>query len=142
MKTSARNQFFGKISAMKKGAVNDEIQLETAEGHRLTAIITRESSEDLGLQVGGSAFALIKASWIIIVSEDDNVRFSARNRMRGQISRLQPGAVNTEVVVDLEGGGSIAAIVTNESARTLELAEGGRVGAIFKASSVIIGAPA
>jgi len=66
----------------------------------------------------------------------------ARNRLDGTISRLTPGAVNTEVVLDLTGGGSVAAIITNESARALELEEGRTAMAMFKASSVIVGVPA
>ena len=55
---------------------------------------------------------------------------------------MQPGAVNTEVVIEVNGGGTVAAIVTNESAQSLGLAEGKTASAIFKASSVIIGVPA
>lgn len=142
MKTSARNQFPGRVTQVKQGAVNDEIELQIAGGQRIAAIITRESSDDLGLQTGSEAFALIKASSIIVMTDDDGARVSARNRLAGTISRVQPGAVNTEVVIDLPGSGSIAAIVTNESAKALGLAVGKAATAIFKASSVIIGVPA
>jgi molybdate transport system regulatory protein len=54
------------------------------------------------------------------------------------VSRLQPGAVNAEVVIDLAGGASLAAIVTNDSATGLDLAVGRPVTAMFKASSVIL----
>jgi len=47
--------------------------------------------------------------------------------------------VNTEVVIALKGGNSVAAIITNRAARELKLAEGKRARAIFKASSVILG---
>ncbi|MFZ3127347.1 MAG: TOBE domain-containing protein, partial [Rhodoferax sp.] len=60
----------------------------------------------------------------------------------GTISRLQSGAVNTEVVIDLPGGGAIASVITNESATALDLAVGQPATAIFKASSVIVGTPA
>lgn len=142
MKTSARNQFIGKVVKIKEGAVNDEVELEIAGGHRIVAIVTHESTESLGLKAGADAFALIKASSIILVSEDSDVRFSARNRLNGTISRLQTGAVNSEVVIDLPGGGVIAAIITNESAVNLGLTQGGPASAIFKASSVIVGVPA
>lgn len=139
MKTSARNNFAGKVTALKRGAVNDEVELEIAGGQRLVAIVTHESAEKLGLRVGGEAFALIKASSIIINSEENDVRFSARNHLIGTVKQLQRGAVNTGVVLELEGGGQIAAIITNESSSALGLSEGGRASAIFKASSIIMG---
>ena len=142
MKTSARNQFLGKVSAVKTGAVNDEIELEVAGGQKLTAIVTRESAENLGLKVGAEAFALVKASSIILVTDDAGARFSARNRLSGTISRVQAGAVNTEVVLDLANGATVAAIITNESSTALDLAVGKQATALFKASSVILGVPA
>lgn len=141
MKTSARNQFLGKVTRVQPGAVNDEIELEVAGGHRIIATITRESTQELGLRPGGEALALIKSSSIIVTTEERGTRFSARNRLNGVVARVQPGAVNTEVVIDLRGGGSVAAIVTNESSANLGLAIGKVASAIFKASSVIIGVP-
>jgi molybdate transport system regulatory protein len=141
MRTSARNQFFGKVGAIRAGAVNDEVELDVAGGHKIVAIITHASTEELGLRVGSDAFALIKASSIILVAADESARFSARNQLSGVISRIQPGAVNTDVVIDLAGGGSVAAIVTNDSSKALDLATGKTVAAIFKASSVILAVP-
>jgi molybdate transport system regulatory protein len=142
MKTSARNQFMGKVSAVKRGAVNDEIELEVAGGHKIVAVITHDSTEELGLVQGHEAFALVKASSIILVANEGRVKFSARNRLSGTVARIQPGAVNTEVVIDLSGGGAIAAIITNQSCASLGLEVGGKAAAIFKASSVILGVPA
>ena len=141
MKTSARNQLLGKVARVSRGAINDEIELEIAGGLKIVAIVTHESTASLGLQIGAEAFALIKASSIIVVTEDGDARFSARNRLSGKISRLHPGAVNTEVVIELPGGGGVAAIVTNESSQSLGLAVGQTASAIFKASSVILGVP-
>ena len=141
MKTSARNQFHGKITDVRHGAVNDEVEIEIAGGRKITAVITHESAKNLGLRLGVEAFALIKSSLVILVTCDENARFSARNRLQGVVSRVQPGAVNTEVVIDLGGGGSIAAIITNESSQALDLKVGAPAAAIFKASSVIIGIP-
>ncbi|WP_027960380.1 TOBE domain-containing protein [Halomonas halodenitrificans] len=140
MKSSARNHFSGRITALTPGAVNDEVEIEIFPGQRLVAVITRESSQTLGLEVGSEAFALIKASSVIVVTEAEGARFSARNRLAGRVERLQPGAVNSEVVLALEGGGHLAAIITHASAEGLGLAEGQPASAIFKASSVIVGA--
>jgi molybdate transport system regulatory protein len=141
MRTSARNQFSGTVTRIKRGAVNDEIELVVAGGHVIVAIVTHESVDTLGLEAGSEAFALVKSSSIILVSGDDGARYSARNRLAGSIARVEPGAVNTEVVIDLEGGGTVAAIVTRDSSEAMGLAVGVQVAAIFKASSVIIGVP-
>jgi len=142
MRTSARNQFLGTVTQLKRGAVNDEVELEVAGGQCIVAIVTHESVDSLGLQVGAEAFALVKSSSIILVAGDDQARYSARNRLAGTIVRIEPGAVNTEVVIDLDGGGSVAAIVTRESSESMGLAVGAQAAAIFKASSVIVGVPA
>jgi molybdate transport system regulatory protein len=141
MKTSARNQFLGKVAAVKKGAVNDEIDLEILGGQKIVAIITRESTDSLGLRPGVEAYALIKASSVIIMTDDEGAKLSTRNRLAGKVSRVQPGAVNTEVVIELPGGGAIASIITHESAKALALETGKIASALFKASSVIIGVP-
>ena len=143
MKTSVRNQFAGQVTAVRRGAVNDEIALEVAGGHPLVAIITHESTEALGLCAGAQVFALVKSSSVIVVAgEGGGAKFSARNQLSGIISRIQPGAVNTEVVIGLPGGGSLAAIVTQESVAALDLAVGVKALGIFKASSVILVTPA
>ncbi|MDD2711914.1 MAG: TOBE domain-containing protein [Simplicispira sp.] len=142
MKTSARNHFVGPVSRVQPGAVNDEIEIQIAGGHPIVAIVTHASAQDLGLEVGAQAFALVKASSIVVVTQAQGAKFSARNRLTGTVARLVPGAVNTEVVIDLPGGGSVAAIITHESCSALALTEGAPATAIFKASSVIVGTPA
>lgn len=139
MKTSARNQFSGVVTAVKTGAVNDEIELTLRKDVRIVAIVTRESTESLGLKIGSQAFALIKASSIIIASDLDGAKLSARNQLSGTVVSVIPGAVNAEVILEIDGGGSIAAIVTNPSVQSLGLEVGKSAVAIFKASSVILG---
>jgi molybdate transport system regulatory protein len=139
MKTSARNQFSGVVSAVTTGAVNDEVELTFGKNTRIVAVVTRQSAESLGLKVGSQAFALIKASSIIIAGDLDGVKLSARNQLSGTIVSLTPGAVNAEVILEIDGGGTIVAIVTNTSVESLALEVGKRAIAIFKASSVILG---
>lgn len=139
MKTSARNHFSGRVTALKRGAINDEIEVALAGGQKLVAIITRESTEELGLCLQAEVFALVKSSSIIVMTNAAGAKFSARNQLSGIVSRLQPGAVNTEVVIALPAGSSLAAIITHESAATLGLEVGSPATGMFKASSVIIG---
>lgn len=122
--------------------MNDEIELALPGGQTLVAVITRRSSEALGLKPGVQAFALVKASSVIVASDLQSVRFSARNALQGTVSKLVRGAVNAEVVIDLPGGAQVAAIVTMESAARLALGPGKPATALIKASNVILGVPA
>ena len=139
MKTSARNQFNGTVTAVRSGAVNDEVELTLPGGARIVAVVTRESTESLGLRTHMAAFALIKASSILVATDLEGAKLSARNQLRGKVASVTPGAVSSEVVIAIEGGGSIAAIVTQASAKALRLAPGVQATALFKASSVILG---
>jgi molybdate transport system regulatory protein len=139
IKTSARNKLFGRVASVRGGAVNDEIVLELPGGQQVVATITHESVETLELAAGVEAFALIKASSVLVGLPDPGMRLSARNQLPGVVSRVMPGAVNAEVVIELDGGGTIAAIVTNGSVEALGLQVGVPALAVFKASSVIIG---
>ena len=62
MKLSARNTLEGKIIAIKKGPVSTEVTIETAAGEKIVSSITTTSADNLGLEVGKTAFAVIKAS--------------------------------------------------------------------------------
>ena len=63
---------------------------------------------------------------------------SARNKFAGKVSRIVPGAVNTDVTLDVGGGKSVCALITNISATDLGLKEGELACALFKAPSVIL----
>jgi molybdate transport system regulatory protein len=143
MKTSARNQWYGKVSAIQRGTVNDEVSLALPGGQSVVAVVTHESTETLGLAVGGEAVALVKASSVLLVADDGTAeRLSTRNRLRGTVSAVQRGAVNAEVSLTLEGGAVVTAVVTNESVAALGIDEGQALVAAFKASSVILGVTA
>ncbi len=137
MRTSARNQFLGRVTRVVPGAVNAEVVLDIGGGTDLVAVVTRESADNLGLAPGVEAYALIKAPWVI-VTPDDGMRSSARNRLCGIVTRCTEGAVNAEVVIELPGGKTVAAIVTNDSVKSLGLAVGQRACALIKASHIIL----
>ena len=139
MRTSARNQFVGQIGTVTPGAVNDEITLRTQDGLDVVAIITHGSAAALGLAAGTKAFALVKASSVIVMVDVDSSKVSARNCVTGTVSSIAKGAVNSEVVIKAASGAEIVAIVTNDSVDRLGLASGKAASAIFKASSVIVG---
>jgi molybdopterin-binding protein len=69
MKLSARNILKGTIKAIEIGAVNVEVAVELAPGLEMTSIITKKSCENLGLEVGKEAYAVVKASNVMIGTE-------------------------------------------------------------------------
>ena len=138
MKTSARNQFTGIVSAVLIGAVNAEVHISLKGGETIVASITKESAETLGIETGVQVIALVKAPQIIIVTDFGGYRVSARNQLPGTVILVKPGAVNTEIDIESTGGEQITATVTNDSVETLGLRKGQAVTAIFKAGAVIL----
>ncbi len=67
------------------------------------------------------------------------MKISARNILKGKVKKMIPGAVNSEVVIEIAGGVEIVSIITKESAENLGLKEGSEVYAIVKASNVMVG---
>ncbi len=66
MKLSARNQLKGTIKSITPGAVNSEVVIEIAAGVEVTAQITSNSVQRLGLKPGGTAYAVIKADSVMV----------------------------------------------------------------------------
>ena len=70
MKISARNVLKGKVVKVVRGAVNAEVTLQLSTGVQIVSIITIASVDSLGLQVGKEAYAVIKASNVMIALDD------------------------------------------------------------------------
>ncbi len=66
MELSARNQLEGKITSVELGAVMANIKIEVTEPNTITAVITKESAERLGLTEGDDVTAVIKSTEVII----------------------------------------------------------------------------
>jgi molybdopterin-binding protein len=66
MKLSARNALKGTVKSITAGVVNDEVVIEVAPGVEVTAVITKNSAENLGLATGKAAYAVIKASNVMV----------------------------------------------------------------------------
>ena len=66
MKLSARNQLKGKVIAIEKGAVNGIVRIELKGGDVITATISVSAIDELGLAVGKDAYAVIKATSVMV----------------------------------------------------------------------------
>lgn len=139
MKISARNVIPGKVSSITKGAVNAEVVLSMLGGETIVAVITNSSVDRLELHTGTEAFAVIKASEVMVGKDLDKAKLSARNILAGKVVQLQEGAVNSEVGIQLPGGTILIASITKESVQALNLTSGDAVSAVVKASHVMVG---
>ena len=66
MKLSARNQFKGTIVSIEEGAVNGIVRIDIGGGNIVTSTISMGSIRELGLKVGGTAYAVIKAPSVMV----------------------------------------------------------------------------
>ena len=139
MKISARNVFEGSITALVDGTVNAEVEITTPGGDRIVAVVTEDSVQSLGLIVGKPAMALVKAPWVIVVTDDSGVKLSARNQLAGTVQHIEKGAINSEIAIKLVGGTLVYAVITNEAVMELGLKPGVPASALIKASHVVIG---
>ena len=102
LKTSADSQFEGTITALQLGAINSEIEITLTGDDRVVAI-TQGSVRELGLAAGCRAY-IVKAPRVIVVADYSPLKFSARNQLRGKVSRVKPGAVADEVAITQPSG--------------------------------------
>lgn len=139
MKTTARNQFSGRISAVQPGPSTWQVRVALAGGDPdISASLTAEAAAELGVAVGQEALALVKAAEIVLVSDFAGYRLSARNQLAGSIARIERGAVSSLVGLTLPGGTTVTASVTNDAVDALGLAVGQPATACFKAYAVML----
>ena len=135
MKTSARNELNGKIAELKSGGVMSEVIVKISDHITISATITNDAKESLGLKIGDNVSALIKSSLVLLSKE--KLKITARNNIKTKVTEVIKGAVNSEVKLSV-GDKSLCAVVTNDAINDLQINAGNEVYAIFKASSVIL----
>ncbi|WP_368770055.1 molybdenum-dependent transcriptional regulator [Enterobacter cloacae] len=136
LQTSARNQWFGTVTARDNGQVQQHIEILLADGTtRLKAAITAQSGERLGLDEGKEVLALLKAPWVAVTRDAERAE-AADNQLQGTIQRIERGEAQCEVLMTLPDGQVLCATVALSEAHELE--EGAVVTAYFNADRVII----
>ena len=133
---SARNQFEGTITKVQEGAVNGIVTVDV-NGTPVSATISMGSIENLGLKPGIKAYAVIKATDVMIGK--GRLELSARNQFPGRVTAVEEGAVNGLVKMEVLGGNTVTATISMGSIRDLGLKPGVEAVAVVKATSVMIG---
>jgi molybdate transport system regulatory protein len=139
MKLSARNQLKGTVDNVTEGAVNGVVTVKVG-AEAVSADITMEAIQDLGLEPGKEATVIVKASNVLLAAGSERIAgLSARNQLAGTVTRVTKGAVNGHVTLELPGGGTLTSSITNEAIDELALDEGSPAVAIIKATDVMLG---
>lgn len=136
LQTSARNQWFGTVTARDNSQVQQHIEILLADGTtRLKAAITAQSGQRLGLEEGKEVLVLLKAPWVSMTRQPEQAK-EADNQLQGTIRHIERGAEQCEVLMTLPDGQMLCATVPLHDAADLE--EGAEVTAYFNADRVII----
>ena len=142
MKITTKNILEGVVTAVKAGAVNDEISIELKGGLKMSAIVTSVSTETLGLRPGREVVAMVKGVNVLLARDMDGYVFSSRNMLPGTVKAVKKGQIMASVVVELDNGDRLTSVCTVDSADDAGIAEGVRVQAAIKAPHVILAASA
>ncbi|WP_421531876.1 molybdenum-dependent transcriptional regulator [Lelliottia amnigena] len=136
LQTSARNQWFGTVTARDRAQVQQHVDILLADGTtRLKVAITAQSGERLGLDEGKEVLVLLKAPWVNITRDAEQAK-TADNQLRGTISQIERGEEQSEVLMTLPDGQILCATIPAPAAD--DLTEGVDVTAYFNADRVII----
>jgi len=138
MRTSARNALRGTITSVVSDTIASDVEVAVSESTTIHALVTNASVRDLGLCAGRQAVLLIKAPFVVIAPGDIPPRVSVSNCIRGTVRQCEMSGVGAEIVLDIGGGKTLTAMITAESAKTLDLATGKPACALFDAAHVIV----
>ncbi|MDT0439625.1 MULTISPECIES: TOBE domain-containing protein [Streptomyces] len=134
MSLSLRNQLPGTVTAVTPGEVMAAVRVRLAGGQDLTAAITLEAVEDLGLAAGSAVRALVKSTEVALATEPV-AGVSIRNQLPGTVAGVALGGAMATVKVAVPGG-ELTSAITREAAADLGLAPGSLVVALIKSTEV------
>ncbi|WP_405610184.1 molybdopterin-binding protein [Streptomyces sp. NBC_00076] len=134
MSLSIRNQLSGIVTASTPGEVMATVKVRLTGGQNLTAAITLEAAEDLGLAAGTAVRALVKSTEVSLATAPVD-GLSIRNQLPGTISDIATGGAMAAVRIGIEGA-DLTAVITMDAVTELGLTTGIPVVALIKSTEV------
>jgi len=134
MGLSIRNQLAGTVSAVTPGEVMATVKARLSGGQEITAAVTREAVEDLGLAEGTAVRALVKSTEVSLAT-GPVTGISIRNQLPGRVTGVATGGAMATVKVAVDGG-ELTASITREAAVELGLEAGTPVVALIKSTEI------
>ncbi|AVH56012.1 MULTISPECIES: TOBE domain-containing protein [Streptomyces] len=134
MSLSIRNQLPGTVDSVTPGEVMATVKVRLEGGQEITAAITQEAVEDLGLAQGSTVRALVKSTEVSLATGPVN-GVSIRNQLPGTVTEIVTGRAMAQVKVAVAGAEMTSAI-TKDAVAELGLAAGSSVVALIKSTEV------
>ena len=94
--------------------------------------------EAVDLRLGGEVLALIKASWVFLAAPEAARHIAISNRLYGKVASIKHGAVNSEVLLALPGGGTVCAMLESASLSGMALEVGADACALISPAHIIL----
>jgi len=138
MQISARNQIRGIVDKIVSNEVNANIVIVPKSDNTLFANIENQALNTLHIKQGEEVVALFKSNNVMLSTNGD-IEISARNKIKGTITAITKDSTNSEVILDIGEGESIASIITTGAVKRLKLEVGKEVFAFIKSSDIIVG---
>jgi len=134
MSLSIRNQLAGTVISVTPGEVMATVKVRLDGGQEITAAVTLEAVEDLGLAAGSTVRALVKSTEVSLATGPvDGV--SIRNQLPGTVTDVAVGGAMARVKVAVAGG-ELTSAITKDAATELGLTAGAQVVALIKSTEV------
>lgn len=139
VKTSAANQLFGAVTAVRPGPANAAVDVDLAGDLAVRVTVSLDKLKHLKIIAGLDAVLLINGADMVIAADSRDLRFLACNRLVCTIIRVDMDEVNAEVKVSLANGDILSCLITRESAEQLNLGRDTRAWIMFKSDAPILG---
>ena len=101
MKVTTRNILEGVVTSVKRGVVNDEVDIDLKGGLKVAAVVTCQSTETLKLEPGREVLAMVKGVNVLLVRESDGFILSSRNMLPGKVVSVKKGQIMASVAVEM-----------------------------------------
>ena len=134
MSLSIRNQIPGTVTAITPGEVMATVKVRLTGGQDITAAITLESAEELGLDAGTAVRALVKSTEVSLATAPVE-GLSIRNQLPGTITEVTMGGAMASVKVAVDGG-ELTSAITRDAVTDLALTTGTPVVALIKSTEI------
>ncbi|MEU9113193.1 TOBE domain-containing protein [Streptomyces sp. NPDC048483] len=136
MSMSMRNQIPGIVTSVTTGEVMATVKVRLDGGQDLTAAITLEAAQELGLAAGSAVRTLIKSTEIALATGPVE-GLSIRNQVPGTVEGVATGGAMASVKISVAGG-ELTAAITKDAVNDLELTAGSPVIALIKSTEIAL----